>query len=206
VQDNDVVASRAGACPVSILERPVVFGKCVAGCQQPRRGGRRGGRPLYRSDLMVCRFVCELRLRSPRVGTPRPPHRDWQTAAGGCSLGRAAGRRSSGCWGFERKAVDSCGRSERHRRDLELAGGSLSSRWSWCWKVSCRLSRKSVAVGGRSRSASRGRPHASRRPPHRARRAARVSACRSGSALRRPEVLAEVLARGFERKGVAPEL
>jgi hypothetical protein len=31
------------------------------------------------------------------------------------------------------------------------------------------------------------------------------SACRSGCALRRPEVLAEVLARGFERNGIAPE-
>ncbi len=34
---------------------------------------------------------------------------------------------------------------------------------------------------------------------------ARESACSSGSALRRPEVLAEVLARGFERKAVASD-
>jgi hypothetical protein len=120
---------------------------------------------------------------------------------GGCTLlGRAAGRRRSGCWGFERKPVVSRGRSESRLRDVELAVGSLSSRWSWCWMASCRLSRKPIAVDERTCNASPRRHHEPRAWPHRRQRAARGAACWSDSALRRPEVLAEVLARGFERK------
>jgi hypothetical protein len=85
-------------------------------------------------------------------------HRDCLAGAGWTLLGRAAGRRRCGCWGFERKALDSRGRLERHRRDLELAGGSLLSRWSCCWKAPCRLSWQCVATDERSCSACCHRP------------------------------------------------
>lgn len=146
LHDNDVVPSRAEGCPVSILERPwcsEVHRRLVAVGKRIRRASldevRSSRWPPRRRTIIPRRpeslsiqlnapfaFIATRSVAVTVIGTGRLRR---------CTLlGHAAGRRRSGCWGFGRKPVDSRGRSEGHRRDLEVAGGSLSSGLGAGWR------------------------------------------------------------------------